>query len=496
MRAGMRGYGLRELSAAMDNTGRHSVRTLLAPLQVPESRLMEIAAEYGVKDIDQRLPPFFLSWPPFYRMLEAPEIADHAKETSKRARGLFIDYLGQLGFFGCSRVALVDIGWSGQIQDSLYAALADVDKRPQILGMYMGVRSSAHMRKAPGSWIEGLLCDGGKLNWHANAALEFVQLFEVVPRAHHGTVLGYRRDETGGRVQPVLREDSDPARQAEMKDDATVALLQTGVLAYGARYRDFVRIVGAMGKDSIGYAAATVDRLVRFPTKVEASWFLGMKNVSDLGSSEVISLGAEHSRMHSMQWAWRLRSLMRSSLWRYGVLSFAFRPVLQGLYALRMALHLTPRRSESLVRGNVWSRELAISDDPPARVDASRVARNRLPVERQSEDRYRQVLAEANRSRATCPAEQRTGPLSVRELTASYLTYLASAQMLRLRGRHPVAYGSISMRAAVSRYLAGYPVAVRMLGWVNALRTRFRPSQPNARVAELPVEASKTGSES
>ncbi len=182
------------------------------------SRCFRLARRHGLAEIDAPLPPSFRDWPPFQRLLEDGELLGHLTENQVRHHELLRGYLDQEGFFEGGSVALVDVGWSGQIQDNLCQACGDEPGFPRVCGLYLGVKKAARWNGRENSFLEGLLADENRPDWHGNAAFLFVQAIEALLRAPHGTVIGYQR--RGDRIEPLLRPESERARQREAAEEA------------------------------------------------------------------------------------------------------------------------------------------------------------------------------------------------------------------------------------------------------------------------------------
>jgi len=312
-------YGIRALGAALANSGHHSVQSLLAPLGLPPSTLAAVALRNGFPDIDLPLPAPACDFPPLLRILDDPEIKDRARQQSEQGCALLHAYLAQQGFFQCQRVALVDLGWGGQIQDSLFASIRSLTKVPTLFGFYLGTNQQAAWRDCAESRIEGLLADFNDPEWSSTAALEFVWALEAASRAPHGTTLGYRRTEDGA-VEPIFRPETDPARVAEMVDDGFIACLQAGIIRYVERYAECVAMLRMPASATQPYASMMIERLVRYPNSEEIAWWHSLTNVSDLGTSETKLLGGTAPLASGWDLLFRLRPLAQLSMFHYGII--------------------------------------------------------------------------------------------------------------------------------------------------------------------------------
>ncbi|MCF8177625.1 MAG: hypothetical protein K9J74_03875 [Sulfuritalea sp.] len=316
--AAMNSYGMRELNAAMANTGHYSLRSLLAPLQLDESFLRALAARYDQPDIDVALPAPILEQPSLLQILDDPALKKHIGAIGNSARQLLHAYLAQVGFFQHDRIAVVDLGWGGQIQDSLNSSLRSMPARPIIFGFYLGTNDRAAQRDCTESRLEGLLTDSRYPHWSSSAALEFVFAFEAASRAPHGTTLGYKPG-AKGEITPVFKDARDPSRLAEIADEGFVALLQSGIDAYAKCYVQCGGILRFRAAATIPYARTMIERMVRYPTRQEILWWMHVSNVADLGSSSTDQLGGTTARPSLLTLPFRLKT----SMFHYGLIGLA-----------------------------------------------------------------------------------------------------------------------------------------------------------------------------
>jgi predicted HAD superfamily hydrolase len=337
----MKDLGIREISKIRMNTAHHSLRNVLAVLRVPEEISVAAAASCGIVDIDAAMPPYYLQWSPFHQVMRHPAVRSHIENLVGRSRRLIDKYLEQRGLFSQHRAAIVDVGWNAQIQENLYFGMLDRIDRPQLFGFYLGTLLRAHWTNRAHNSVNRVLVDEGDACWYAHAAFEFVQVFEACVRAPHGTVIDYT-ESLDGEVVPLFKPDSDKSRQAELRDEVTIARLQTGMRSYAARYRQAVEIFGFHDRQMAPYARQMIDRLVRFPTKDEALLFLPMNNVSDLGSDLVSPLS--HGLVGTPTWkAWsKMRTVIQRSGWRYGVFAVLRQRILQPVYGIMFRLRRAP----------------------------------------------------------------------------------------------------------------------------------------------------------
>lgn len=151
------------------------------------------------------------------------EIKDDIIANSKKQYDLLGRYLKNSGFTG--NVAVVDIGWFGNMQRALVEVNREYDLKANITGYYIGVDPNSKTVLDNGLHANGFLFEQGrselrKYEKAINAIVEF--LFSTT----HGTVLGYRQE--NGNVLPILAkyEYSVKGEGAERVYDEEEAFIQ------------------------------------------------------------------------------------------------------------------------------------------------------------------------------------------------------------------------------------------------------------------------------
>ncbi|WP_193603341.1 HAD-IA family hydrolase [Agrobacterium sp. MS2] len=435
-------YGLREISSALANTGHFSLRNLVQPLRIPKAKLSEMACSVGITDVDAPLPPNFLSWPPLAAFLRNSDFMAVVETQAEKGRFNLVSYLRGVGFFATDRVAVVDVGWGAQIQENLAVALENLADRPQIMGLYLGLNNIAHLRKTNASWVDWTLCDQGHAEWYGWAALEFVFLFEVMTRAPHGTVVGYSDD--GNGVRPITKGDSEESRQTEAKSDPAIANVQLGILDYAQHYKTAARIFEIKPEDMMPYARSTVARAVRFPTRSEAAWISRAKNVSDLGSSEVVAFSDGPLRLTRPR---QTVNLLSRSFWPYALVRQKLGLVGQFVVAVIRGVRMLPPSDQQLAPWIVWH-------EPSPRKSvlqptATTCIRNEL--EELGSSNMRKMQDAGRRESRRVLLHQLSAPLSLADMIPLNICYRAVRVIARLKKRHVPAASCISVRGLIMR---------------------------------------------
>ncbi len=151
------------------------------------------------------------------------EISSKSKEVREEFGSYFTDMVE-----GKSKVAIIDIGWSGNIQAALSRILPYKNSGIDLKGFYLGLFPSARQNMREGCTMYGWLSHLDDRP-HYTEVLQSggVELLEFVLTSPDGSTLGYRKDEAG-KIVPVLEQKNN-----EEQDYETKALeVQKGVLKF------------------------------------------------------------------------------------------------------------------------------------------------------------------------------------------------------------------------------------------------------------------------
>jgi hypothetical protein len=299
------------------------------------------------------------------------------------------------------------------------------------------------------SSFESVIVNDVHPTWHGSSAFEFVQLFETLCRAPHGTVIGYARRGRKGEVEAIFRPDSEPARQAELKDDELLALFQSGIQTFCERYARLHPIMGVDALPNLGFARALLDVVIRHPTADMARWLSSLANVSDLGLTELYTMSSNGPGTISFKglatYARSIQKARRESLWVQGVerrLGFWGQQVLN----YRRVLHATPS-SSGLPRN---TRKALLKT--PARKGRARAAVKRLaPLRLENEllVLHHELVRKGRIARPVDSADPRFRP--IKSLVVSNALWRWSKALGDVRARAVLPSGSVGTRPLVVR---------------------------------------------
>jgi len=196
-----------------------------------------------------------------------------AAATRDSMRRRLTAHMRDRGFFAPKNVAVADVGWGCQIQESISIVAEQFADAPRISGYYMGVSMAALERRGAGLVVEPALSDASQFDWCSSAVTAFVEAYETASRSAHGTVTGYTDDGT-----PVLADRLSPSRKAEASGDAAIALMQRGLVSYATAYGRCVAMTGLRALDTAPFARTAIGRLMRLPRRCEAQRLLAFSH--------------------------------------------------------------------------------------------------------------------------------------------------------------------------------------------------------------------------
>ena len=270
------------------NPKQHGLESILKTYGLNPDDFSEPAGRHGFTHIAERLD----DWhdPRLLAFLGDPAVQERIRAAGEEARALLRDYFAGLGFFGARRVALVDIGWNATIQRFLEDSFAADEAYPHVDGYYFAFMNGIHQAPLAHGSIEGLMLDVRRAEPQERAPCDFEELFEQGARALHATTVGYRR--SAGGVEPVLKDDSAPDRQAEIRCNPQIEALQQGVMLCLEHYLAAHRLTG-FGFDAVRpYALALAERAVVYPTRAEVAGISKLAHSEDFGHDHLLDLSA------------------------------------------------------------------------------------------------------------------------------------------------------------------------------------------------------------
>ncbi|MDR2259829.1 MAG: glycosyltransferase [Azoarcus sp.] len=296
------------------NPKQRGLQSILKTYGLAAESFAGIAREHGFATLDERIS----NWndPRLAAFLTDERVQEKVRPIGEEARALLHDYFAGLGFFGHARVAMVDIGWNGTIQRFMTSTFGGAESCPHIDGYYFALMDGMHAAALAQGAIEGLMLDRRRGEPQERAACDFEELFEQGARASHATTIGYRRG-ADGAVEPVLKSDDAPDRQAEIHCNPLIAAMQEGVLLCLEHFHAAQRLTG-FGFDALKpYALALIERAVVYPSPREVAELGRLAHTEDFGHDDLLDISARSVRWRDFLHPRTLRAKLALLPWRY-----------------------------------------------------------------------------------------------------------------------------------------------------------------------------------
>ena len=258
----------REVELGADKPNQKGLWSIFKTFDLPVDEFRPLATAHGISIEepisgywnDQKLTTF----------LSDIRVQSLVRKHHQQAYKKLASYLDQCQFWGESRkVALVDIGWHGTIQDNLVRAFNHRPDFPLIHGLYFGRRQMKTFLKYSGSFSHGLMFDDRQRHINGESINSCVELFEKGAGAPHASTIGYEYDQTGA-VRPVFKPDGLRSRQGELATDAAVAVMQQGALDFAKQYGQQLKAQSFAADSMKPFVEALATRHISFPTYQEA----------------------------------------------------------------------------------------------------------------------------------------------------------------------------------------------------------------------------------
>lgn len=316
---------------AFYNPKQRGLESVCKVYGLPEDELRPLAQAHGFIDFaepihdwqDERL----------WNFLRDREVQGIIRWAGQKHRFQLQHYLEQVGFFAHKRIALVDIGWNGTVQKFLKQAFGERNDFPALHGYYFAFVPKMYADFGNNNVCEGIVHDSRRGNACERIPAEFEEIFEQGARSHEATTIGYR--ECDGHIEPVLKPDSAPDRQAELRCNASVARMQEGILFHWRHYRAVQQLTGYTSQQLLPYVYGILERAIVYPTREETRELTRLVHTEDFGHDHVLDLGNPALGLRDLLHPRRLLQRLELSAWRYalfdsiptGMANFAFRMV-------------------------------------------------------------------------------------------------------------------------------------------------------------------------
>ena len=219
----------------------------------------------------------------FIRMLANPEFQELIKTETRPLNDALQVYLESVGFFEFPKVALVDVGWMGNIQRFLYDAVKHRDDCPVFQGFLLAASRGVHYPASDQNRIEGVLYDRAWINDFAGSVMMYNRdLFEEACRAPHPSMVRYALDQNRN-VRLVFRSDNDDYGSAESYQDHYFSDLRQGIFDAAARYGAASAVLGFSTDSLRAWLRYLLVSKLAFPKVREVSVIKHRHHMDDFG---------------------------------------------------------------------------------------------------------------------------------------------------------------------------------------------------------------------
>ncbi len=236
-------------------------------------------------------------------ILGRPGLVEKVVRTSARRRGHLMRYLRERAGPGRGPVGLVDVGWSGSIQESLHNMFRADDEPLRFHGLYLLAHVGSSDRALRGVRLQGYLGTLGTDPFDVAAITGGAEIVELVSTCAEGSLL-----EIGPGGEPILAPAAGGSREQRSRE-----LVQQGALAYQEAWLSHHQNGGRVFETTgAGTALLTrvLKRFVSQPNHDEAlafSWWLHEENYGSDGTEQLVpprylpTLG--HRSAEDLHWA-------------------------------------------------------------------------------------------------------------------------------------------------------------------------------------------------
>jgi hypothetical protein len=245
-------------------------------------------------------------------------------------RELLEQYLRQLGFFSNgSRIALIDVGWTGTIQDCIEEIFGESPDFPAITGYYLAlnppITKSQRNKK-------GLIYDFRKSYPEEMSITFFREALEFSCRSYHGSTIGYKKL-GNGRVIPLFDKHSYNW-MLEKQINKYILLIQKGIIDFAKEYLRLVKILSINPIELQPFVVKLYDLYLGFPPKEYINALEKVVNTDDFGSDKIRTIVKNFSLREMLLSSDKFFQSLIETPWREASLSKMGIPFLSTCYYL------------------------------------------------------------------------------------------------------------------------------------------------------------------
>lgn len=260
--------------------GVRPVREYLERLKIAADPFKQEALIAGFTSLDERIDGRF-EIKRLLKFFSQQPVLRALFDQGNREREALVVFLKQQGVLDRSRVALIDLGWTGTIHKCLHVLLNKIAPATRLTGYYMATFPDADHTVIPDLERRSYLAHGGEPINVFSKIHSFLNLFETVYTSTNGSTLYF---EAATPSQPgqvaAVRQASDKSTE----QCSNLNAIHAGALAFA---EDFRRIAAAFDFPLMPPELASEEffRVIERPTAEEAGLLGGLVHCDNLGSS-------------------------------------------------------------------------------------------------------------------------------------------------------------------------------------------------------------------
>jgi predicted HAD superfamily hydrolase len=271
---------LKGLKPLFDSYSRQTLREFLLNLSLPIEKCARVAEDYGLSLESVIEKPH--QHPALSAWLQDCRMQELFVQERDLARRKLQKYLAQRGFFNARKVALVDVGWKGSIQDYLVRSCEGIGYCPDVYGYYLGlVFNESNLKN---SFKSGLVTDTRRFLPEELDLFRNSSVFEMLTTANHGTTVGYESSEkSNDLVVPVFLQH----RQEKLMSEGFFVKEQNLLYEFAEKYSRVRYLCPFESEKMKPGMLDALGRYIRFPTRAEAEEFIRYSHVESFGVHEI-----------------------------------------------------------------------------------------------------------------------------------------------------------------------------------------------------------------
>ncbi|MBU7319747.1 HAD hydrolase-like protein [Paenibacillus oleatilyticus] len=314
----MKEFSWKEIERFMVQYNKQSINSLLSNLSLPNEIYHKYALEVGLEDFDEIIENPSEN-EKFLNFINHDEVRALFIKHRDEAKNNFKKYIKQEGIWGLDKVAFVDIGWKGTIQDNITRTFEDDDEFPYVYGYYVGL-INGHNDWGKKSDKFGFFADSRENNHINNVIFKNGSIFEMCTTPNHGTTIGYYNE--NGKIHPKLKS-------FEIEKENFNKYFADVFEAIDDYLQDFLIVYPLLQDETEQLKIYFIDQIRRYilyPSKQEVKSFFEYSHVESFGVFEVTTFNfkgnllKEFFRKPLNKAPYRIKEIIRKQMWPEAVL--------------------------------------------------------------------------------------------------------------------------------------------------------------------------------